>query len=424
MNTSTSGQASIAALAGILLSSTALSLALPVTFQVNMGPQILRGAFHPETDTVLVAGDAINGWSTSASPLTNSVANTNVWLETFEVSGTQGATVQYKFIYNSAEKGIVWEGNVGTGGAQNRSFQLANSAQVLPVVFFNNVTNSGVVTTPVIFQVDMSVQISQGNFDPATGTVFVAGDALNNWSTTASQLSQSASATNVWSGTFPITEAPGSTIAYKFVMNSSTWESRANRTFVLSNATETLPVVYFNDVKGLPASIPLTFQVDMSVQTAQGNFDPTTDRVITAGSFNNWSTTDLQLTNSPSKPNLYTGAVVDSGDGVGATIQYQFVINGSTWESIANRTYILSSTNQQIVPLSYFNDIPNLGSLSLDSHTGNLATLSWSAGPKIRLQSTLGLAPGAWQDVPNTTGQSNAVITLGGAHTFYRLTGP
>jgi len=192
-------------IAGLLSGMTLAVLSAPVTFQVNMGPQIQRGAFHPQTDTVLVAGDAINNWNTSASPLTNSVADPNIWLETFDVPGDAGTQVLYKFIYNSAEAGVIWEGNVGAGGAQNRSFTLSSSAQTLPVVYFNNVTNGLVVTTPVTFQVDLSVQIAQGNFDPATGTVSVAGDALNNWNTSASPLTNSTTAPSIWIGTFPIT---------------------------------------------------------------------------------------------------------------------------------------------------------------------------------------------------------------------------
>src|ERR1041385_7511999 len=55
---------------------------------------------------------------------------------------------------------------------------------------------------------------------------------------------------NIWMGTFPITEAPGSTVAYKFLINGSTWESRANRTFTLAASALTLPVAIFNDVPG------------------------------------------------------------------------------------------------------------------------------------------------------------------------------
>src|ERR1051326_3243611 len=152
-----------------------MAKASPVTFQVNMGAQFVRGSFHPDTDTVLVAGDAINGWSTTASPLTNSVVDTNIWLETFDVPGDAGTAVQYKFIYNSAANGVVWEGNVGPGGSGNRTFTLTGSAQILPVVYFNNVTKATTVTVQVTFQVDMSVQIAQGAFNPSTDTVSVAG---------------------------------------------------------------------------------------------------------------------------------------------------------------------------------------------------------------------------------------------------------
>src|SRR5205823_5769202 len=156
----------------------------------------------------------------------------------------------------------------------------------------------------------------------------------------------------------------------------------------------------------LPGDVHLTFQVDMSVQTARGAFNPAADTVFTAGTFNAWSTSDLQLTNSPSHTNLYTGTVIDSSDGAGATIQFKFVVNGSTWESIANRSYILSSTNQQTVPLVYFNDVAGLGLLSANALSGDHITFSWTGGPNVRLQSTTNLTQRAWQDVPNTAGES------------------
>jgi hypothetical protein len=177
-------------------------------------------------------------------------------------------------------------------------------------------------------------------------------------------------------------------------------------------------------VAGAPVDIPLLFQVDMSAQTAQSAFNPATDTVFAAGSFNSWSTSALQLTNSPGKTNLFTGSVVDSNDAVGAAIQFKFVINGSNWESIANRTYTLTSTNQQNIPIVYFNDVSSLGSLSLEIRSGGQASLSWTAGPSVRLQSAFNLKQPTWQDVPNTLGQSNAVVSLGAPQTYYRLIGP
>ena len=149
-----------------------------VTFQVNLSAQTALGNFTPAADAVFVAGDPLNGWSTSASPLTPSPGNADIWTGTFDVSGTAGNTAQYKFVMITTA-GTTWEGNVGPGGASgNRTFTLADTDQTLPVVFFNNVTNATTVTGKVTFQVNMSVQIALGNFDPSSGTVSVAGELL------------------------------------------------------------------------------------------------------------------------------------------------------------------------------------------------------------------------------------------------------
>src|SRR5262249_616286 len=145
--------------------------------------------------TVSVAGDAINNWSPTASPLTNSVADTNLWVGTYRITNAAGINVSYKFVMN----GGTWEGNVGPGGAQNRSLGLSN--QILPVVYFNNASNVP-TSIPLTFQVNLGAQIARGNFDPTSGTVSVAGDVLNTWSPTASVLTNSVTDSNVWTGTF------------------------------------------------------------------------------------------------------------------------------------------------------------------------------------------------------------------------------
>src|SRR5690242_13664226 len=108
--------------------------AVQVTFQVNMSAQIGLGNFDPANDSIVVAGDPINGWSTSASPLSSSVANSNIWVGTFDVTGTPGALAQYKFVMNTAA-GTVWEGQVGSGGGTgNRTFTITATNEVLPAV--------------------------------------------------------------------------------------------------------------------------------------------------------------------------------------------------------------------------------------------------------------------------------------------------
>src|SRR5690348_12559843 len=72
--------------------------AVQVTFQVNMSAQTLLGAFDPINDSVVVAGDPINNWSTTAAPLTPSTSDTNIWVGTYDVGGIAGATAQYKYV--------------------------------------------------------------------------------------------------------------------------------------------------------------------------------------------------------------------------------------------------------------------------------------------------------------------------------------
>ena len=419
--------AQILATLGIALVATMPAGAIPVTFQVNMSAQTALGNFNPATDAVVVAGDAINSWSTSASPLTNSAADANVYTGTFDLSAASGTTVQYKYVMNTVG-GTVWEGNVGgLGGTGNRSFMLAASAQTLPVVYFNNVTNSTSVTNEITFQVDMSVQISSGTFDPASGIVNIAGE-FNSWSATATVMTNSPSRTNLWVITLPLSGAVGTSIGYKYVMNGS-WEGNVgpggsqNRSVTLTPTNQILSAVYFNNQASQPVPTPLVFQVDLTVQIALGNFDPSTGYVEARGSFNNNWAGGFTLTNSPDSTNIYSGTFVDGTDVVGTQIGYKYVLNGSTWESINNRAYTLTSTNQQTLPLVFFNDVNNLGPLFLQTSAGQVA-LSWTNGPLVRLQNSTNLVNGPWQDVPNTQGSNSISLPMSANRQFFRLIGP
>jgi hypothetical protein len=401
----------------------------PITFQVDLSAQTALGNFNPSTDTVNVAGDGINSWNTTASQLNPGTPNTNIYVGTFDVAGNPGATIQFKYLLNTAANGTVWEGNVGTtGGTGNRTFILSGNPQTLPVVFFNNVTNSVNYTNNITFQVDMSVQIAQGNFDPSSGTVNLAGE-FNGWNSTATPMTNSPTDTNIWVMTIPLSGAPGTSIGYKFIMNG-TWEGNVgpngsqNRALVLQTTNQVLPAVYFNNQSSAPVSIPIEFQVDLAVQIALGNFNPTTDYVEARGSFNNDWAGGFSLTNSPAAPNIYTGVFVDTGDVIGTAMSFKFVLNGSTWESINNRSFTLASTNQQTVPVLFFNDVNNLGPITVQTNTPGQAVLSWTGGPGVRLQSSTNLVHPTWQDIPNTAGTNTATIPVGSSQLYFQLNGP
>lgn len=420
---------------GLMIGCAATAFAAQVTFQVNLSAQVALGNFNPASDAVFVAGDPVNGWSATDSPLAPSSSDPNIWTGTFEVTGTAGNTALYKFLITT-DSGTTWEGNVGSGGAAgNRTFTIADTDQTLSVVFFNNVTSGTSVSSDVTFQVNMSVQIALGAFDPGAGTVSVAGE-FNGWSASASELAPSASEPNVWVGTLPLTGARDSLVSYKFVMNGAGWEGNVgpngtqNRGLTLTSGPQTLPVVFFNNVTEVPKNIPITFQVNLGVLVAQGGFDPDTGTVSVAGDpLNGWSATASTLTRSASDPNLWTGTF-EVNSTIGAVILYKFVLNGSNWEGnvgpdgAQNRSYALASTDAQTLPVAYFNNVNHLGTVSLGAITSGHLTLSWIAGPRVRLQTTTDVRGAAWQDVPNTLGQSSTTVAVGSGRAFYQLVGP
>lgn len=397
-----------------------------VTFSVNMSVQTTMGRFDPATDSVVVSG-GFNNWSTSAGLLAQNPSEPAIYEGTFD-AGAVGSWPNYKFIKNRVIGGTQWEDDgVGAGGSKNRWFQIASDPQVLDVVYFNNITNVAVNVTPVTFQVNMSVQIAQGLFDPVYGNLTVGGAPLNDWSRTASPLTQSATDTNLWVGTFSITNPVGGTVSYKYLMND-VWETIPNRSFVLASGAQTLPPVYYNNMTNVAAPIPLTFEVNLGVQMARGNFNPANGEVVEVrGSFltdsgGNWLG-GFSLTNDPANAIIYRGTWLDTNDTSGSVIQYQFVLNYGTWETTGNRNFTIPSTNATTVPLAFFNNVADLGAVTLGPIAAGQASLSWTAGPFIWLQRADSLA-GLWQDMDGTQGQSSASVSVGPGNRYFRLRGP
>jgi hypothetical protein len=356
----------------LCLSAVTTASAVQITFQVNMGVQTSFGLFDPSSQTVHVAG-SFSSW-TNALTLQPQPGDTNIYEGTLDIPGEVGATMQFKFLINQSGT-EVWEGNVGPNNTANRTFTLPADPQVLPLVYFNN-EGSG-ETIDVVFQVNLGVQESIDEFDPATDVVQVRGFfGFSNWDA-GYPLVQSAADTNIYEATVPLTAPQGTVIDYKFVMvrtNAAVvWEgnvgpggSSGNRRYRLTEASQQiLPTVYFNNLTNDPgAGIEVTFQVNMEVQTALNRFLPEIDTVTVAGSFNGWNTTVSPLQQDTENTNLYTGTFGITTISPGATIDYKFVINGGTWEDGANRNFVLADTAQTL-PAVYFNRL-NPGEVLLE----------------------------------------------------------
>ncbi len=221
-----------------------------IMFQLSMEFAILQGQFNPGSDYVDAFG-SFDNWAQTGVLLTNVPGTSNyVGMLTTTTLATN-TVVSYKYAINGW--GGTWEGNVGPGGSQNRSFTLTNTTQVLPLDYWNNVTN--LVSIPVGFQVNMAVEDAFGVFTPGSDTVFVNGDW--NWSGSAAQLSQ-VGTSDIYTGTVALAIAPGTTVDYKYTLNGGLmWENDGvgpagakNHQFVINTATN-LPMDYFNNYRDL-----------------------------------------------------------------------------------------------------------------------------------------------------------------------------
>src|SRR5688572_11679772 len=86
-------------------------------------------------------------------------------------------------------------------------------------------------------------------------------------------------------------------------------------------------------------AVPVTFQVDLSQQVANQQFDPGADQVEARGFFNNWSG-GFVLEPSAADQNVYVGTAEIEGV-LDTAVEYKFVkiIGGNaTWETRGNRS--------------------------------------------------------------------------------------
>lgn len=421
--------------AGLVLGSVLTAVAVPVTFQVNMEIQTALGNFAAGAGHTVEVHGSFDGWGPGRTLAVNA-SNPNIYEGTIDIAGSAGSQVQYKFVINQAGT-QVWENNgVGPGGAQNRAFDLPAAAQTLPVAYFNNqATPPGVVA--VTFQINMSVQQHLGNFDPTSGHTVEAHGSFDNWGPGIT-LAVDPNNTNLYQGTFNITGSAGAPFEHKFVLNQAgtlIWEGSVgsggpfgNRTFTLGTSPQLLPVVYFNNLTNDPgAGVPVTFRLDVSVPVARGTFNPAAGTVTLAGPFNNWNGTATPLSNTVNNPNLFTGTVNITSVSPGGSVAHKFLLNGS-WETGDDRVFVLEGPSQTL-PVAFFDRVADLGPLSVVVVAPDpfQVTVSWTAGPGIRLQKTTNLN-GAWEEVPGTLGQSSAFFELTfedeRPSTFFRLIGP
>ena len=251
-------------------------ITVPVTLQVDLAQQINTGAFDTNTSSAYARG-FFNNYSADPSSLMtndpsilrtngNGLVTSNVYVVTFDVVGSPGETIDYKYFIDTGNN---WESPTpGTGDPadnNNRFFNLSGgSAQTLPVIFFNDSPYSPVATNDVTFQVDLTGKIINGEFDPTIGTVELRG-SFNGWGTPQIFCTNNPAAanTNIYSVVIPLADGVGAIKQYKFWASITTnggWETLAdNRTMqIVSGTAQALPTVYFDNVVPNAGTITLT----------------------------------------------------------------------------------------------------------------------------------------------------------------------
>lgn len=229
-------------------------------------------------------------------------------------------------------------------------------------------TNNAFATLSVKFQVNMGIQEQLGTFDPLTDSVVVRGD----WQTMAGDsidwggymwlLTPSSGDPNIYEITVDFPDSAAShTINYKYVKvhnASDTWESIDNRTYdITGDASQIIPVVYFNDVSSVGITVNITFQADMTTLLSEG-FTPGTDSIEVRGDTAplDWGPGVL-MDQDFIDPTLYTVTLEFTGN-PGSTIQWKFhcdpansFTNGG-WESITdNRTITFPAADTVLDPI-------------------------------------------------------------------------
>ncbi len=214
-----------------------------VTFSVDMRVQMRKSNFLPELGDVVSVPGTHNGWQTGTT--LSDPDNDSIYTKTFAVESNRSH--EFKF-WKTLRASMDWE------SSSQRLYDLGGSDMTLPIYFFNN----EMLSVNVTFQVDMSIQIIKGLFNPSADAVLVRG-SFNGWGTPDSLIDPNHD--EIYSKTISI--QGGQSIDYKYwktdIDNDKGYEYiLTNRTSDLTMSDLVIDPVYFSNDGSYKTDVSVT----------------------------------------------------------------------------------------------------------------------------------------------------------------------
>lgn len=217
-------------------------------------------------------------------------------------------------------------------------------------------------SSKITFIADMTYMIKAGKFDKTNDFVDIAG-TLNGWDGTNSHLAPMAGNDSLYAITID-TFTAGTVVEYKFRINGS-WDNDKhefpaggpNRKITVRNDSIGVKKI-FNNYR--PGYVPVQISVNMSVAKEKGKFDPETNFLDVAGTFNDWGGAPDELFGTE---DVYSATILcPIGeiqfkcriDGSWDDAKHEFPAGGDARKYNVFDTAGVDSTN--VIPVFYFNN--------------------------------------------------------------------
>ena len=272
-------------------------------FNLNMNKMILEGNFDPVTDLVYVEMDEVG-----TALLTDSDQD-----GIYEGIVDEGIEVDSTYFYQF---------RINNDQYENLIREITAFAGVITIdVWWNDDP-----LPQITFVIDMIYQAQLGNYNENTDFVDVVG-TMNNW-----EGSPPMEPAGFYLLSITLICEPG-VVEYKFRINGNLttieyFGPGINRMTFATPEPQSI-YHYFNDVNW--DTWPATFEVDMNAEISAGNFDPSTDYLDVAGTFNNWDAHCVLFDREWTEPGIYTANILV--DKLNPYIEFKFRINGNWWTS-------------------------------------------------------------------------------------------